>query len=49
MAAVGEVVTRRRSPAVKGSAADALSAIDAQIEASSPGSTYLGIAKDCAE
>jgi hypothetical protein len=44
MAPVGEVVARRRSPAVKGSAADALSAIVAQIEASSPGSTKLGIA-----
>src|SRR5437879_5296846 len=46
-AAVGEVVARRRSPAVKGSAADALSAIAAQIEASNPGSTRLGIAEHC--
>jgi hypothetical protein len=34
----------RRSPAVKGAAADALSAIVAQIAASSPGNTKLGIA-----
>jgi hypothetical protein len=34
----------RRSPAVNGSAADALSTIVAQIEASSPGSAKLGIA-----
>jgi hypothetical protein len=44
-AAVGEVVARRRSPAVKGSAADGLGALIAQIKKSSPGSMQLGITK----